>query len=229
MIFAPDFTQRNLPEQLADHIVVLIAKGEIGPGQRLFEKDVCQLLSVSRIPVREALRILQAQGVLRAVPNRGTFVTEFGSEEMLELLEVRLNVERIALRRLLRNANGAPAATGRLHDAMAAMRDAASTRDRLAFCRADLAFHGRLVERSESPMLKPIWESLSRGVLVFLMRERELAFDYAESIQDHTFLLDLLESGSELAVEREIERHIYSAARRYRRDRMSILQGERSA
>lgn len=149
---------------------------------------------------------------------------------MLELLEVRLNVERISLRRFLRNGSGGPAVTGRLHDAVQTMRHAASAQDRLAFCRADLAFHGGLVQLSDSLMLKPIWGSLSRGVLVFLMRERELAFDFAESVQDHTFLLDLLESGSELAVEREIERHIYSAARNYRQGRgPRMLQEKRSA
>ena len=228
MIFTPDFKARNLPDQLADHVVVLIAKGEIGSGQRLFEKDVCRLLSVSRIPVREALRILQTQGVVRTMPNRGTYVVKFGSEEMTELLEVRLNVERIALRRLLRGNDSGVLAD--LDDAVEPMRRAASAGDRLAFCQADLAFHGRLVELSESPLLKPIWDSLSRGVLVFLMQERDAAIDHVESIQDHEFLVDLIKARNELAVEREIERHVYSAVRRHRRGvepGQAVLQARR--
>jgi DNA-binding GntR family transcriptional regulator len=78
----------------------------------------------------------------------------------------------------------------------------------LAYCQADLAFHNKLIELSQSPLLKPIWTSLSRGVLVFLMQERDVAFDYEGSIQEHVLLLDLIRSGREVAVDREIERHI---------------------
>ena len=92
---------RNLPDRLADHLVLMIAKGQLRPGQRIFEKEICEVQGVSRIPVREALRLLQAQGVVRTEPNRGTYVTEFTSDEMLEMLGLRLAVERIALRRIL--------------------------------------------------------------------------------------------------------------------------------
>ena len=92
---------RNLPDQLADQLVIMIATGELKPGQRIFEKKICEMKGVSRIPVREALRLLQAQGVVRTEPNRGTYVTEYTSDEMLEMLEMRLAVERIALRRII--------------------------------------------------------------------------------------------------------------------------------
>lgn len=92
---------RNLPDQLADQLVIMIATGELEPGQRIFEKKICEMKGVSRIPVREALRLLQAQGVVRTEPNRGTYVTEYTSDEMLEVQEMRLAVERIALRRIV--------------------------------------------------------------------------------------------------------------------------------
>src|SRR5579859_6414026 len=95
------FKHRNLPEQLADHIVLLLAKGELQPGQRLFEAEICKMLGVSRIPVREALRLLQAQGVVKTEPNRGSFMNSYGSEEAKEFLRIRLCVEQIALKRLV--------------------------------------------------------------------------------------------------------------------------------
>ena len=98
---------RNLPDQLADQLALMIATGELKPGQRIFEKRICELKGVSRIPVREALRLLQAQGVVRTEPNRGTYVTAFTADEMHEMFELRLAVERIALRRISRGESDA--------------------------------------------------------------------------------------------------------------------------
>lgn len=214
--FEPQFRYRNLPDQLADHIVVLIAKGEVQAGQRLFEKDLCERLGVSRIPVREALKILQAQGVVRIEPNRGTFVTEFGSNETAEMLEIRLGVERIALRRVMGRVAAEPGLIDELARAVQDMRRAARLEDQLAYCQADLAFHSRIIEMSQSPLLKPIWQSLARGVLVFLMQEQDAAFNYENSIAEHERLVHLIGAAQADAVDAEIERHIMANVKRHR-------------
>jgi DNA-binding GntR family transcriptional regulator len=207
---------RNLPEQLADHLVTMIAKGELRPGQRLIEREICVAENVSRIPVREALRLLQAQGVVRAEPNRGSFVTEFTSDEMAQMLELRLSVERIALGLLMRTGAPRPYVRAEFSDVLQQMRQAALLSDQYLYCQADLAFHRRIVDLTQSPVLQPVWHTLSRGVLVFLMRERDVAYDYAHSIEEHEELLSLIEAGRRDAVTAEIERHIMSNLRQQR-------------
>jgi len=209
----PEFRHRNLPDSLADHIVTLIATRQIAAGQRLFEKEMCERLGVSRVPVREALRILQAQGVVRTEPNRGTFVTEFGSREMLEMLEIRLVVEKVALRRLLLRAESEPQVFDAFEPHVEAMRQAALLSDRLAYSKADLAFHNCLIELSATPMLKPIWDCLSRDVFVFLMQERESGYDFNRSARDHERLLRVMRSGDAAEIEREIELHVQGTTR----------------
>lgn len=219
MTTEPPIRHRNLPEWLADHMVTLIAKGELRPGQRLFEKEISETQNVSRIPVREALRILQAQGIVRTEPNRGSFVTEFTSDEMAEMLELRLSVERIALERLMHAGTPRPYVRAEFSDVLERMRQAAVLSDQYLYCQADLAFHQRIVDLSQSPVLKPIWKTLSQGVLVFLMRERDVAYDYAHSIEEHEQLLSLIEAGRRDAVTSEIERHIMSNLRLQRQAR----------
>jgi DNA-binding GntR family transcriptional regulator len=209
---------RNLPDRLADQLVIMIAKGELKPRQRIFEKEICEVQGVSRIPVREALRLLQAQGVVRTEPNRGTYVTEFTSDEMLEMLELRLGVERIALRRMM--ARNVPKALiiSELSDAIESMRRAAAANDKLAFCQADLSFHNRIIEMSGSPVLVPSWQMLSRGVLVFLMHEQDSwGGGFAGLIAEHEALLDVIKTGTPQALEEEIERHILEVVRSRRR------------
>jgi DNA-binding GntR family transcriptional regulator len=223
---------RNLPDRLADHLVVMIAKGELKPRQRIFEKEICDGQGVSRIPVREALRLLQAQGVVRTEPNRGTYVTEFTSDEMLEMLELRLAVERIALRRIVEREIPKAHISRQLSDVIRSMHRAATLDDRLAFCQADLLFHRRIVELSASPVLAPTWQLLSRGVLVFLMRERDSPVNFQEAIADHEELLALLQSDAKLALDEKIECHILSAVREQaprRAPRLAAAQGLRAA
>lgn len=221
--FTPQFQHRNLPAQIADHIVLLIASGELVPGGRLFEKDICERLSISRIPVREAFRILQAQGVLRAEPNRGSFITELGSQEISEMMEMRLAVERIALRHLLARVAGDPSIVAELQLCVDDMTRAIRADDRLAFCQADLSFHNKIIELSASPLLAPIWNSLSRGVLMFLMQERDIKRSYANSVKDHERLIGLIQARKKAELDREIERHIMSSLRTQKtKDRRAV-------
>ncbi len=207
------FKHRNLPEQVADHIVILMATDQLQPGQRLFENELCKLLGVSRVPVREALRLLQAQGIVRNEPNRGSFVSEYSSMETDELMKVRLSVEKLALRRLVRLAKSDPSILDGLERALDELRKQDKFNDKLAACQADLAFHNQIVELSGSPVLLPIWQSLSRGILVFFMHERQSYYDYARSTKDHELLMNLIRAGRISALDAEIERHILTASR----------------
>jgi DNA-binding GntR family transcriptional regulator len=220
----PGLEARNLPDQLADQLVIMIATGELKPGQRVFEKTICEMKGVSRIPVREALRLLQAQGIVRTEPNRGTYVTEYTSDEMLEMLELRLAVERIALRRIIQRKTPKALITSRLSVAIEAMRRAASLGDPLALCQADLWFHDCIIDLAASPVLEPTWRLLSRGVMVFLMREQaETSDELVAWIAEHEELLAALQGDATTTLDEHIERHIFSVvrARRAQIDRVA--------
>jgi DNA-binding GntR family transcriptional regulator len=212
----PALEARNLPDQLADQLVIMIATGELKPGQRIFEKKICEMKGVSRIPVREALRLLQAQGVVRTEPNRGTYVTEWTSDEMLEVLEMRVAVERIALRRIVERKTPKARIACQLSGAIGAMRRAAAAGDRLGFCQADLGFHARIIELAASPVLEPTWRLLSRGLLVFLMKEHDAGAEFGTWIAEHERLLVMIESDSSLSLDTAIEHHVMDIVRERR-------------
>jgi DNA-binding GntR family transcriptional regulator len=205
---------RNLPDQLADQLAIMIAKGELKPGQRILEKKISEMRGVSRIPVREALRLLQAQGVVRTEPNRGTYVIGFTADEIHEVFELRLAVERIALRRIIERKTPKALIASQLSVAIEAMRRAAEIGDRLAMCQADLSFHDRIIDLAASPMLEATWRLLSRGVLVFLMSEHAgTVVSLSPGIANHEALLAALESDSSALLDEHIEHHIFSEVR----------------
>jgi DNA-binding GntR family transcriptional regulator len=79
----------TLPEQIAEHIFTAIASGEYAPGDRIREEALAEQFEVSRGPVREALRILEKDSVVRILPNRGAHVTQLSVKEVDDIFEIR--------------------------------------------------------------------------------------------------------------------------------------------
>jgi DNA-binding GntR family transcriptional regulator len=163
---------------------------------------------------------------VRTEPNRGTYVTEFTSDEMYEMLELRLAVERIALRRILDRRMPKPDIASYFAEVLNVMRRAATLKDRLAYCQADLSFHNRIIDLSFSPVLGPTWQLLSRGVLVFLMQEQHGVFDFDRSVGEHERLLTLIQGGKRDMLEAEIEGHILNRVRRQRKAHRTRAEGD---
>ena len=85
-------------DHIADALRLAIFRGELSPGQALAQEEIAKRFGVSRIPVRDAMNQLQAEGLLRIVPGKGSFVADPSPEEVLETYEVRALLEREALR-----------------------------------------------------------------------------------------------------------------------------------
>ena len=92
-------TPRILAHDIADNVRRLIEGGVYPPGSPLRQDEIAGRLGVSRIPVREAFRLLEADGLLTLHANRGAFVTRPSEEEVAELFDVRLMLEVDLLRR----------------------------------------------------------------------------------------------------------------------------------
>jgi DNA-binding GntR family transcriptional regulator len=90
---------QTLPEQIAERIFAAIAAGEYGPGERIREEALAEQFEVSRGPVREALRILEKDSVVRILPNRGAHVTQLSSKEVSDIFEIRRNLFGALVRR----------------------------------------------------------------------------------------------------------------------------------
>ncbi|MDF3073053.1 MAG: hypothetical protein K0S54_720 [Alphaproteobacteria bacterium] len=97
----------TLPDQIAQKLSEAIAMGVYRPGERIPEVEVAQSLQVSRAPVREALRILEKDGVVTMQPNRGARVTRLSAREVEDLFEIRRLLFGWVAERLCRAADAA--------------------------------------------------------------------------------------------------------------------------
>ncbi len=93
--------------QVLENLRQAIIERRFAPGQRLIERELVELTGVSRTSVREALRELAAEGLVTAIPNKGTVVARVSAEEARQLYEVRSALEALAGRLFVQNATQA--------------------------------------------------------------------------------------------------------------------------
>lgn len=134
-------TERNpsLGAQLAERIRAAIISAEFDLGEALSEDGLAAAFGVSRTPVREALRLLQTQGLVAVVPKSGTFVFNPSEADIAELCEFRSMLEVKAASLALQRA--APATLAELRPAVDSMIQAQAQGDMRLYGRADMAFH----------------------------------------------------------------------------------------
>lgn len=204
---------RNLAAAVADRIVEAIAWGELEPGQRLPEGELAGRLGVSRIPLREAMKTLEAQGILVAEAHRGTRVAPFGEGWAARVRRARIALERIAFRDALPAFAAEPARLGELDRLIRAMEQDAARDDWLGVLRADVAFHRAVIRAAGDEIVATLWEALARHVLIVFGREVRPRRHGLRHGEEHRELRDLLAAGDPAPLDREVERHILRVPR----------------
>lgn len=131
-----------------------IVLGTLSPGQTLTEMELAGRFNCSQGTVREALMQLNEVGLVERQPNSGTFVSPCESTDAQALLHIRSEIECRFLDRVIANANDA--LDRDLHDLLNAMRNAARDNDEYTLSVWDRAFHLRLFQLADLPIVSPI-------------------------------------------------------------------------
>ena len=198
----------SLSKVVSEKIRGQILAGRLKPGERLVEDRLSAELGVSRVPVREALRGLSMEGLVRLEPNRGASVTEVTPQLLAELVEVRTLLEALNARLAARRHD--PEIVALLQDTLRRGNEAAQsgTADELAQLNAE--FHERLAEASRNSVLSDIMRSLrERTGLAFSINGRARA---REDWREHAGVLAAVIEGDEEIAALLAARHVKNAA-----------------
>jgi DNA-binding GntR family transcriptional regulator len=178
-----NFETRTLTERSYEYLRKEIVGNRLPPGAVLNEVALAAQLGVSRGPVREAIRQLAAEGLVRARPRRSAVVSTLSADEFLEAYQVREALEVLAVR-LAVNLIDENELVGleRLTEAMA---KAAEAQDTDAFFEANTAFHVMLVEASQNKRLIAMYRALSAEMNRFRVSSLTLRGSLRRSIAEH--------------------------------------------
>ncbi|WP_328745954.1 GntR family transcriptional regulator [Streptomyces sp. NBC_00285] len=156
--------RRGLADEVADRIREAIFSGAYAPGAPLREVELSGVLQVSRGPVREALRVLEREGLVHCAWHRGTVVTTLSAEDVAELDSLRGALEDLAVQQVIARASD---------EDLAAIEKATGVMDRTtdphAMVRLDIAFHDAVFAATGHQRLAAAWETIRCQVHLFLL------------------------------------------------------------
>ncbi|MCR8725391.1 GntR family transcriptional regulator [Frigidibacter sp. ROC022] len=214
----PPLRERALADRVADHIVEAIAGQKLAPGQKLVETELAESLGVSRVPVREAMRILASQGIVVPKPRRGMHVANFDKAWGVQLHDARVAVERLAARLVAEKLKTDPHPLELLSDRILEIEHEAHhpRNGWYGIHRADTAFHQTVFDIAGSPLLSTLWSAIQRHVLIMFAIETDRDDNYERIIPEHHRYVEVLQSGDLDLLDAEIETHV-AGARMYRK------------
>ena len=204
----------GMAERAAEAIVLGVASGALQPGQRLVEVELARLLQMSRVPLREALKILEAQGIVESAPHRGTHIAGFDEARIDEICEARLALEKIAMRGAMAAYRRDPTLVARLDKILGAMERAAMHMEWIEISKADLDFHREICRASGNAIVQKLWDALARHVLIVFGKEIRSERDAKAIVPQHKRLRDILAAGKAEALDDELDQHILRLQRR---------------
>jgi DNA-binding GntR family transcriptional regulator len=205
---------RTLGDRVADSIVSAAIHGHIKAGDRLVELDLAETFSVSRVPVREALKTLESEGIVVALPNREVRLVTFTRHMLEELLSVRLVLENHAIDLAMNAIAKDPALLVPFEDALHDMAGAIRKHSAFLAAQADMEFHRAIYQASGNSILLEMWDRIARKILVAVGLSLYQAPDNAV-LDDHRALLDVLISGDIKSFKKVLKPHIMEACERF--------------
>lgn len=186
------FEKTTLATEIARHLRKAIIKGELAPGERVNELKLTKELALSRSPVREAIRILAAEGLLTIEPHRGAHVRPVSDEDLEEIFDVRLMIESHGLRRGQRLT---PEAIVPLRTAVDEARSALRIDAFEPWHRASLRFHDGLVALAANRHLTRLHEELKVSLRRYQISIIRLPGQAERSQAEHEAILESLDQG----------------------------------
>jgi DNA-binding GntR family transcriptional regulator len=209
VVVSPIIPRRVLADQVKERLLEGILDGHYPPDSRIIETQVARELGTSQAPVREALRGLEALGVVEITPFRGARVRRPSRREIVEAYAVRSTLEALAARLAVPRMTDADVAE--LAGQVLAMQAAAREDDGHGVAEADARFHGRIVELADNGALEKVWRSLepfSRTYLTLVVPGADPAWSAAL----HEPILAAIERRDAEAVVVALERHFEEAS-----------------
>jgi DNA-binding GntR family transcriptional regulator len=189
----------TLATEIARYVREAVIKGDLAPGERLNETKLTRELALSRSPVREAIRILEAEGLVTIEPHRGAYIRPLSDQDLEEIFDVRLMIETHGIRRGAHRLT--PQAMAPLREAVREARSALSAQHFEPWHEASLRFHDGLVALAVNEHLTRLHADLKVSLRRYQISLIGLPGLAERAQAEHESILEALEQG-------EIERGI---------------------
>ncbi|MBC8791145.1 MAG: GntR family transcriptional regulator [Tagaea sp. CACIAM 22H2] len=203
-------TLPGLREQVAERLRLAIAAGRFAPGARLIERELCEMMGVSRTSLREALRELQADGLITLQPNKGLSVSVVTEATARSIYQVRAVLEGLAAREFAKNAT--PAQMAALRESVDRLAEVYENFSAERFIATKTRFYDILLEGAGNEVAADMLRRIHTRVSQLRVVSLSSAARAKQSIRELREFLDALEARDEEGAWRICVAHVEAAA-----------------
>ncbi|MDQ0252921.1 GntR family transcriptional regulator of gluconate operon [Evansella vedderi] len=202
-------SSESLGEQIANVLRLRIVSKESTPGTKISENQIAKEFETSRSPVRDALKILSNEGLIR-LERMGAVVLGLNSTDLLELYEVRYLIETFAIKRLMENYKEDLIIS--LVKIIDKMDICGKHGDYKEFSELDFLFHETLIKGIEHNRINHLWNSMSKVVKSVILITTEKRFqgrveEYRYVIKTHRQMIDVIKTRDVKHIDKVLKEH----------------------
>ncbi|NIA70817.1 GntR family transcriptional regulator [Pelagibius litoralis] len=198
--------RRPLHHELVDRLRDMIIEGQLEPGQKISEKALCERFGVSRTPLREAVKILAAEGFLKLTPHRGASVVKLTLKDFEEALPIMGALDAVAGELACQNATEAEIA--KLEDLTARMTERFEADDLIGYYKLNSRIHQLIMEMARNP-------TLTRSTRVLSERMRRARYElnmsparWAQAVDEHQAMVKAIKNRKGVQLGRIMKVHV---------------------
>lgn len=195
-----------LHEQVAHRLRQMLVENRILPGAKLNERELSEVLNVSRTPLREAIKMLAAEGLVELLPNRGAIAVELSEADVLNTFEVMSGLEaqsgELAAQRITEAELDEIKA---MHYEMLA---AYTRRDLPAYYRLNAAIHGAINAAAKNPVLTATYKQVNARLQALRFRSNQDGEKWSAAVKEHDMMIEALSARDPLAMRTVLASHL---------------------
>ena len=195
-----------LHEQVAQRLRQMLVEGHVAPGAKLNERELSEELKVSRTPLREAIKMLAAEGLVELLPNRGAIAVELSEADILNTFEVMAGLEgqsgELAAQRITESELAEIRA---MHYEMMA---AYTRRDLSNYYRLNAAIHRAINAAARNPVLTATYTQVNARLQALRFRSNQDGDKWKRAMQEHEQMIEALSAHDAAAMRAVLLAHL---------------------
>lgn len=198
--------RHSLHESLVAPLREMILQGELRPGEKVPEEQLCERFGVSRTPIREALKVLAAEGVLQILPHRGAIVARITEDQIEELFPIMASLERLAgLLACARASDEDIARVRALHDRM---MEHFEKGEEVEYLRHNRLIHESFFEIAGNATLSAFYQQILTRIHACRFVVRKSREHWAAAVIEHKAMIEALEARDAPRLAELLEHHV---------------------
>jgi len=186
-----------------------IVRGELRPGEPITETSLSEMLETSRTPIREAFRILAAQGLVTIMPRKGVFVSKLSEDELEQIYAVRINLETMAMRAAVKFYP--KEVLDAISRSLESQRQFLEEPNVSAYISENVKFHNVFTEYSGNAYLNQLLRNIEDRTLRYRVFSLRSPGRMEKSYQDHLYIRDFISDGRLGIAEQVLIEHILTS------------------